>query len=285
MLWKAGGCNKAVGYLRLLLQGPHWVCANLCVNLHGWTSRPGLVSTPIFHSSLCALLSSFIVTEGLLCQMLYNGNTVLNEANTIAAHTEFIHSVLCVKIILIDQVAWQTDNHLYRNTTMAITYRDQHQALHKMLLTCTLVQSSKYSYKYDCSNFIAQEKGTAKANDLPSSHSKSVCKDKFAIFSFLLFPFRSVSCLPYMELQLVLHICQLPIRGFNQHRWKLFFLIPENSQKPSFNIPCAGNYLHSIYIVFIMICVALTLYYVLLSNPEMTESILQVICKYYAIVY
>ena len=53
-----------------------------------------------------------------------------------------------------------------------------------------------------------------------------------------------------------------------------FFLIPENSQKPSFNIPCAGNYLHSICIVFTMICIALTLYYVLLSNLEMTESIL-----------
>lgn len=143
---------------------------------------------------------------------------------------------------------------------MAITYRDQHQALHKMLLTCTLVQSSKYSY--DCSNFIVQEKGTARANDLPSSHSKSVCKDKFAIFSFLLFPFRSVSCLPYTELRLVLHICQLPIRGFNQHRWKLlFFLIPENSQKPSFNIPCAGNYLHSICIVLVII-----------SNLEMVQS-------------
>ena len=53
-----------------------------------------------------------------------------------------------------------------------------------------------------------------------------------------------------------------------------FFLISENSQKPNFNIPCAGNYLHSIYIVFTMIYIALTLYYVLLSNLEMTESIL-----------
>ena len=158
---------------------------------------------------------------------------------------------------------------------MAFIYRGQHQALYKTLLTCISVQSSKCPYKHYCFNFIVQEKGTTRANDLPSSHSKSVCKDKFAIFSFLLFPFRSVSCLPYTELQLVLHICQLPIRGFNQHRWKLFFfLISENSQKPNFNIPCAGNYLHNIYIVFTMIYIALTLYYVLLSNLEMTESIL-----------
>ena len=233
-----------MGYWHLLPQGPHWVGANLCVNLHGRTSRPGLISTPILHYSLCAL-----VTEGLRCQTLYNGNTVLNEANAISAHTEFIHSVLCVKIILIDQVAWQTDNHLHRNTTMAIIYRDQHQALHKMLLTCILVQSLKYAYKYYCSHFIVQKKGTARANHLASSHSKSVCKDEFAISSFLLFPFCSVSCLPHMELQLVLHICQLLIRGFNQHRWKLFFF---NFQKILKNQASMFHVLVTIYIAFIL---------------------------------
>lgn len=77
-------------------------CANLCVDLPGWTSRPGLISTPILHASLRALLPSFMVTEGLLCQTLYDGNTVLNEANAVAARNKFIPSVLCVKIMPID---------------------------------------------------------------------------------------------------------------------------------------------------------------------------------------
>lgn len=67
-------------------------------NPRGSTSGPDLIATPFsIVPKPCALLSTFILIESLLCQVLYGGNTVLEEANIIAAHTEFTSSALYIK--------------------------------------------------------------------------------------------------------------------------------------------------------------------------------------------
>ena len=65
-------------------------------------------------------------------------------------------------------------------------------------------------------------------------------------------------------MQLALHICRFGIPVFNQQQIKnIRKKISGSSKKQNFNLPHAGNYLHSIYIVFTTIYIAFTLYYVL----------------------